>query len=60
MSDKANPQLYCLKCEVSITLRYQLRSTHYTAVLFKKCLCYTKYDFHHERKPSHAITKLTL
>ena len=64
-------QLYRLKSEVSITLRCQLCSTHYTAVqiknsVFEKHLCNrsNRYentdDFRCEGKPSRATTKSTL
>ena len=58
---------YCLKSEVSITLRCRLCSTRYTAVRIKNCLKSTsaieiaamKYtdDFRFEGKPSRACTK---
>ena len=61
---------YRLKSEVSITLRCQLCSTHYTAVQIKNCLKNASAikvatmkntdDFRYEGKPSRAITKLTL
>ena len=61
---------YCLKSEVSITLRYWLCSTHYTAVRIKNCLKNTSAikvanmkntdDFHYKEKPSRATTKLTV
>ena len=62
---------YCLKSEVSITLRCWLCSPRYTAVRIKYCLKSTSAikiatmtntdDFHYaEGKPSHAIAKLTL
>ena len=58
---------YRLKSEVSITLRCQLRSTHYTAVQIKNCLKSTsaikiatmKNTGQYKGKPSHATTKLT-
>ena len=61
---------YCLKSEVSITLRGQLYSSHYTAVRIKNCSKSTSAikvatmkntdDFHYEGKPSCATTKSTL
>ena len=61
---------YCLKSEVSITLRCRLCPTHYTAVRIKNCLksasaikiatMTNMEDFHYEGKPSRAIAKLTL
>ena len=64
---------YCLKSEVSITLRCQLCSTHYTALRIKNCLKSTfaikvatmkntyLYDFcYYKWKPSRATAKLTL
>ena len=60
---------YHLKSEVSITLRYQLCSTHYTAIRIKNCLksafaikiatMKNTDNFHFERKPSCACAKLT-
>ena len=60
---------YRLKCEVSITLRCQLCSTHYTAIRIKNqskstsaikvvTMKYTD-EFHYEGKPSHATAKST-
>ena len=61
---------YHLKSEVSVMLRCQLCSTHYTAVRIKNCLKSTSaikiatmkntYDFHYEGKPSCATAKSTL
>ena len=61
---------YCLKSEVSITLCFELCSTHYTAVRIKNCSKSTSAtkvatmkntdDFHYKGKPSHATTKSTL
>ena len=60
---------YHLKSEVSITLRCQLCSTHYTALRIKNCLKSTstikevtiKYtdDFRYKGKPSCTTAKLT-
>ena len=60
---------YCLKSEVSITLRCWLCSTHYKAIQIKNCLKSTSAikiatmknmdDFHFEGKPSCARTKST-
>ena len=56
--------------EISIMLHCQLYSTHYTALEIKYCSKSTSAikvatmintdDFHYERKPSRATTKLTL
>ena len=61
---------YCLKSEVSITLRCRLCSTCYTAVRIKNCSKSTSAikiatmkntdDFHYEGKPSHATAKSIL
>ena len=61
---------YCLKSEVSITLRFRLCSTHYTAVRIKNCLKSTSAikivtmkntdDFCYEGKPSYVTAKSTL
>ena len=61
---------YHLKSEVSITLRCQLCSTHYTAFRIKNCSKSTSAikvatmkntdDFCYEQKPSHAATKSIL
>ena len=61
---------YRLKSELSITLRCQLCSTHYTAVQIKNCLKSTSAikiaamtntdEFRYEGNPSRAIAKLTL
>ena len=60
---------YCLKSEVSITLRCWLCSTHYTALRIKNCsksasaikVATTKNmdGFHYEGKPSCATAKST-
>ena len=60
---------YCLKSEVSITLRCRLCSTRYTAVQIKNCLKSTSVikiatmkntdDFCYEGKPSRATAKST-
>ena len=61
---------YCLKSEVSITLRCWLCSTRYTAVHIKNCLKSASAikiatmtitdNFHYKGKPSRAIAKSTL
>ena len=61
---------YCLKSEVSITLRCQQCSIRYTAVQIKNCLKSTSAikvatmknmdDFRYKRKPSCATAKSTL
>ena len=61
---------YCLKSEVSITLRCRLYSTRYTTVRINNCLKSASAikiatvtimdDFRYEGKPSRAITKSTL
>ena len=61
---------YCLKSEVSITLRCWLCPTRYTAVQIKNCLKSASAikiatmtimdDFRYEGKPSRAIAKSTL
>ena len=60
---------YCLKSEVSITLRYRLCSTCYTAVRIKNCFKSTSAvkiatmknidDFRYGGKPSRATAKST-
>ena len=61
---------YCLKSEISITLRCRLCSTRYTAVQIKDCLKSTSAikiaitknidDFRYKGKSSCAATKLTI
>ena len=58
-----------LKSEISITIRCQLCSTHYTALQIKNCSKSTSAtkvatmnnmdDFHYEGKPSRATAKST-